>query len=261
MEAKENNRIKDKVIDILNTHGIPYCVAICGGCERICISLENEQNDLCSPSIIVQDCNKDIYKVHFNQILYVAIENRKTVFYLTDKKIETNYPLSHWKSILYAKNFVQPHYSYIVNLNYVYEVTNDFVTLKCCEKEYKIYTSFRKINAFKKAVLNFGENFSGGECQRLSLARALYRDAPVLLLDEPTSALDAETSKKIIDMLLAENKQKNKTIVMITHDIKKAFVADKVVVINDGNIVECGRAIDLLEKKGAFASLMESQEV
>lgn len=113
----------------------------------------------------------------------------------------------------------------------------------------------------KTMIENFGENFSGGECQRLSLARALYRDAPVLLLDEPTSALDAETSKKIIDMLLAENKQKNKTIVMITHDIKKAFVADKVVVINDGNIVECGRAIDLLEKKGAFASLMESQEV
>lgn len=113
----------------------------------------------------------------------------------------------------------------------------------------------------KTMVENFGENFSGGECQRLALARALYRDAPVLLLDEPTSALDAESSKKIIDMLTTENREKRKTIVMITHDIKKAFVADKVVVINEGEIVECGRAIDLLEKKGAFTSLMESQEV
>lgn len=156
MEAKENNRIKDKVIDILNTHGIPYSVAICGGCERICISLDNEQNDWCSPSIIVQDCNKDIYKVYFYQILYVAIENRRSVLYLTDKKIETNYPLSYWKTALDAKYFVQPHYSYIVNLNYVVEATKEIVTLKCGNREYKVYASLRKFAAFKKTLLEFG---------------------------------------------------------------------------------------------------------
>lgn len=112
----------------------------------------------------------------------------------------------------------------------------------------------------KTMINNFGENLSGGECQRISIARALYRDAPVMLLDEPTSALDAETSKKIFDMLITENKEKNKTIVMITHDIKKAFVADKVVVINDGKIAECGKPTELLEKDGAFKSLFIAQE-
>lgn len=107
----------------------------------------------------------------------------------------------------------------------------------------------------KTMINNFGENLSGGECQRISIARALYRDAPVMLLDEPTSALDAETSKKIFDMLLAENKEKNKTIIMITHDTKNAFVADKVVVINDGQITESGKPNELIKNGGAFKSL------
>ncbi len=157
MEVKENNGMKDKVIDVLSTHGIPYSVAICGGCERICISLDNEQNDWCSPSITIQDCNKDIYKVYFYQILYVAIENRRSVLYLTDKKIETNYPLSYWKTALDAKYFVQPHYSYIVNLNYVYEVTKDFVKIKFGDIEHSVYTSARKNTTFRNAVLNFNK--------------------------------------------------------------------------------------------------------
>lgn len=112
----------------------------------------------------------------------------------------------------------------------------------------------------KTMVENFGENFSGGERQRISLARALYRDAQVMLLDEPTSALDAETAKNIIDMLITENKEKNKTIIMITHDIKKTLTADKVVVINDGMVTEYGKPTELIEKNGAFKSLFGVQE-
>lgn len=57
--------------------------------------------------------------------------------------------------VLDEKYFAQPHYSYLVNLNYVEEVTKDFVTLRCGEDEYKVYTSLRKIGAFKKAVVEF----------------------------------------------------------------------------------------------------------
>lgn len=62
-------------------------------------------------------------------------------------------------------------------------------------------------------INDFGANFSGGECQRISLARALYRDAPIMLLDEPTAALDAETSKSIFEMLKNENVTNGKTII------------------------------------------------
>ena len=77
------------------------------------------------------------------------------MLYLTDSKIETHYPMEHWKKVLDEKSFTQPHYSYLVNLNYVEEVTKDFVTLRCSKDEYKVYTSMRKIGAFKKAVTEF----------------------------------------------------------------------------------------------------------
>lgn len=111
----------------------------------------------------------------------------------------------------------------------------------------------------KTVISDFGENISGGESQRISIARALYRDAPVMLLDEPTAALDAETSKKIFDMLSAENRVNGKTILMITHDVKKAFYADKAVVINDGRIAEYGTPEELQKNGGLFNTLLAAQ--
>lgn len=111
----------------------------------------------------------------------------------------------------------------------------------------------------KTVISDFGENISGGESQRISIARALYRDAPVMLLDEPTAALDAETSKKIFDMLSAENRVNGKTILMITHDVKKAFYADKEVVIDGGRIAESGTPEELQKNDGLFNTLLTAQ--
>lgn len=157
MKVKEigQTKTKEEVIEILNTNGIPHTVANCDGGEQIRILFGDETNDCYNSPIMVQTCNKDICKVYPHEILYIAIENRKSVLYLTDRKIETNYHLEHWKNVLNKKSFAQPHYSYIVNLNYVDEVTKDFVTLKYCNDKYKVYTSMRKIGAFKKAVLEF----------------------------------------------------------------------------------------------------------
>ncbi len=76
---------------------------------------------------------------------------------MTDKKIETHYPIDYWKEKLNGDVFIQPHYSYIVNLNYVDEVTKDFVKIKSGDKEYSVYTSSRKIGAFRKTFLKFSE--------------------------------------------------------------------------------------------------------
>lgn len=110
----------------------------------------------------------------------------------------------------------------------------------------------------KSIISDFGSNFSGGECQRIALARALYKNSDILLLDEPTAALDAVTSEHIIHML--KTHCKNKTIIMITHDIGKALLASKVVVIENGNFVECGSPSELLEKRGKFHRLYEAQQ-
>lgn len=159
MEVKEigQTKTKEKVIEILNANGIPHLVTKCRGCDRICISFGDTGCGCQSCAIAVQTCSKDICRVYPRDILYIAIEDRKSVLYLTDRKIETHYSMDHWKAVLDEKTFAQPHYSYIVNLNYVSEVTKEFVVLKCGEKEYKVYTSSRKLGAFKKAVVEFCE--------------------------------------------------------------------------------------------------------
>lgn len=155
--AVKEAKTKAEIIEILDANGIDFNITTCGGCERICISLDGTNNG-CNDVIIVQTCNKDtVCRVHINEIMFIAIENRKSVLYLTDKKIETHYSIDFWKNKLDEDVFVQPHYSYIVNLNYVDEVTKDFVKIKYRDKEYSVYTSSRKIGAFRKAFLKFSE--------------------------------------------------------------------------------------------------------
>lgn len=151
METKEIGQTKEEITEILNNSGLSYFPTTYRGCEGFFIPVSN----LTYPGLSVTMCNKDIYRVYPHEILYIAIEDRKSVLYLTDRKIETHYSMEYWKDILDEKSFAQPHYSYLVNLNYVEEVTKDFVILRCGDDKYKVYTSMRKIGAFKKAVAEF----------------------------------------------------------------------------------------------------------
>ena len=148
-------KTKEKITEFLNSNGLSHYPVTYHGCKGIFIPTVDSENRYTYPGISVTTCNKDICRVHLHEIIYIAIEDRKSVLYLTDRKIETHYPMEHWKEVLDEKSFAQPHYSYIVNLHYVEEVTKDFVTLRCGEDEYKVYTSMRKIGAFKKLYLNF----------------------------------------------------------------------------------------------------------
>ncbi len=149
----ENEETKLKLIEFLEQNNIKYNFCECCGCKRFCIDLNSD----CKSEIIVQASNKDIRKIHPHEILYIAIENRKSVLYLTHGKVETNQHLEYWKGILDPETFTQPHHSFIVNLNYVDEVTKEFVKVKHDDKEYSVYTSSRKIGSFKKAFLKFKE--------------------------------------------------------------------------------------------------------
>lgn len=157
MKTKEIVHIKTKeeITEFLNSNGLSHYPVTYHGCNGLFIPVGDSESCRTYPSIAVTMCNKDICRVYPHEVIYVAIEDRKSVLYLTDKKIETHYSMEHWKAILDEKSFAQPHYSYIVNLHYVDEVTKDFVTLRYSEKEYKVYTSMRKIGAFKKAVAEF----------------------------------------------------------------------------------------------------------
>ncbi|MEU9475591.1 ABC transporter ATP-binding protein [Streptomyces sp. NPDC048191] len=98
---------------------------------------------------------------------------------------------------------------------------------------------------------------SGGQLQRLAIARALLRDAPVLVLDEPTTGLDAMAARRVVKPL--RRLMTGRTTIMITHDLNLAPDADRILVVDRGRIVETGRHDELLARGGAYSRLHRSQ--
>jgi subfamily B ATP-binding cassette protein MsbA len=102
-----------------------------------------------------------------------------------------------------------------------------------------------------------GVRFSGGEQQRIALARVLLEDTSILILDEPTSALDSESERFIQDALA--NLHGRKTIIVIAHRLATVIEADQLLVIEDGRIVERGTHHELVARGGAYQKLFKSQ--
>jgi ATP-binding cassette subfamily B protein len=98
---------------------------------------------------------------------------------------------------------------------------------------------------------------SGGQLQRLAIARAILRDAPVLVLDEPTTGLDAMAARRVVRPL--RRLMAGRTTIMITHDLNLAPDADRILVVDHGRIVEAGRHEELLARGGAYSRLHRSQ--
>jgi ATP-binding cassette, subfamily B, bacterial MsbA len=103
-----------------------------------------------------------------------------------------------------------------------------------------------------------GSRFSGGQRQRLTIARAFYKNAPILILDEATSALDVESEAHIQSAL--KSLMKGRTTLVITHRLNTVPNDSHVVLLENGRIVEQGKAAELLIKNGAFAQLRQPNE-
>ena len=102
-----------------------------------------------------------------------------------------------------------------------------------------------------------GINISGGERQRILIARAVYKNPNYIFFDEATSALDANNEKQIMDNL--ENFYKNKTVVVVAHRLSTVKNADQIIVLDEGKIVEKGTHNSLSKKKGLYYRLVKNQ--
>jgi ABC-type multidrug transport system fused ATPase/permease subunit len=112
-------------------------------------------------------------------------------------------------------------------------------------------------NGLETRLGDRGVRFSGGERQRIGLARVLLEDTSILVLDEPTSALDSE-SEAFIQKTLA-GLHGEKTVIVIAHRLATVIQADQLLVVEDGVVVERGDHADLIAQEGAYHRLFESQ--
>ncbi|WP_245157436.1 ABC transporter ATP-binding protein [Prochlorococcus marinus] len=110
---------------------------------------------------------------------------------------------------------------------------------------------------YETKITERSSNFSGGQIQRIAIARAILGNPSILLLDEATSALDAESEAEVQEGL--NRAMKNRTVIVIAHRLATTQEADKIVVFDKGKIIEVGKHIDLLNNEGIYKELCEKQ--
>ncbi|MBW7902515.1 MAG: ABC transporter ATP-binding protein [Rhodocyclaceae bacterium] len=113
-------------------------------------------------------------------------------------------------------------------------------------------------DGYRTRVGDIGGRLSGGECQRISIARALLKDAPIVVLDEPTAALDSESEvavQQAIDALV-----RDRTVIVIAHRLSTVVGADQILVLDDGRIVERGTHAELIAADGRYQAMWQAQQ-
>jgi len=131
----------------------------------------------------------------------------------------------------------------------------------------EVIESARKANAhnfiqklpekYETKITERGSNFSGGQIKRIAIARAILGNPSILLLDEATSALDAESESEVQEGL--KRAMKDRTVIVIAHRLATTQEANKIVVFDNGEIIEVGKHIDLINKPGIYKELCEKQ--
>jgi ATP-binding cassette subfamily B protein/subfamily B ATP-binding cassette protein MsbA len=114
-------------------------------------------------------------------------------------------------------------------------------------------------DGYQSSVGDRGGLLSGGERQRVSIARALFKNAPILVLDEATSALDSASEVEVqkgLDLLM-----QGKTTIVIAHRLSTVLHANKIVVMKEGKIVEVGTHGELLKKEGEYSRFLNLQSL
>jgi len=114
-------------------------------------------------------------------------------------------------------------------------------------------------NGYDTVIGEGGASLSGGEKQRISIARAIMKDAPIIILDEATANVDPENEKDLVDAIEALTKEK--TIIMIAHRLKTVRNADRILVVDKGQIVEQGKHDELMKQNGIYKKFVNAREL
>lgn len=161
------------------------------------------------------------------------------------------------------------HFTYISHQSYLFKGTvrenlqmgnsvADDAMLWLALERVKLADFLRSEKGLETLIQEKGSNLSGGQCQRLALARALLHDSPVYIFDEATSNIDVESENDI--MAEIHRLAKTKTVILISHRLANVTDSDHIYVLDKGKIVECGTHQTLLAKKGIYENLWTAQQ-
>jgi len=117
----------------------------------------------------------------------------------------------------------------------------------------------QKENGYQTNIGDRGSKLSGGERQRVTIARAVLKNPPILILDEATSSLDTESERLVQDAI--NKMMQNRTCVVIAHRLSTIRHADEIIVLQHGSIVERGTHEQLVNQNGFYKKLVEMQEI
>lgn len=161
--------------------------------------------------------------------------------------------------------------TYVSHQSYLFRGTvSDNLRMGCPEaSDEKLWQILEKVRladflrseqGLNTPVQEKGSNLSGGQCQRLALARALLHDSPVYIFDEATSNIDVESENDIMALIRELAETGEKTILLISHRLANVVSADQIYVMDAGNVTEQGTQEDLLSQNGTYARLWNAQQ-
>lgn len=167
-----------------------------------------------------------------------------------------------------SESSLMEHFTYISHQSYLFKGTvRDNLLMGCPEAtDEELWEVLDRVNlsAFLRSEQGLdtflqekASNLSGGQCQRLALARALLHDSPVYIFDEATSNIDVESENDIMREI--HTLAKSKTVILISHRLANVVGSDNIFVMDRGNVVESGNHDSLLQKAGTYAKLWNAQ--
>lgn len=214
--------------------------------ERIAIIGENG----CGKSTLVK-CIVGLYQVEKGNI------------YFDDKSINdfSTSDLHNHITVLF-QNFNKYPYTVQENIGFGnVERMNDLNSIKNLSKLTKVDEFVQglnqKYNTPLTRVFQDGEDLSGGQWQKVALTRALFRETPIIIFDEPTAALDPKSEKEIFEQF--NEMTNNKTSIFISHRMSATRIADRIVVMKKGEIIEVGTFSELMDLDGEFTKMYNTQ--
>ena len=161
------------------------------------------------------------------------------------------------------------HVTYISHQSYIFKgnVRDNLLVGRPAASDEELWAALERVNladflhgekGLDTPLAERGGNLSGGQCQRLALARALLHDSPVYIFDEATSNIDVESENDIMAQI--HTLAKTKTVILISHRLANVVTADRIYVMERGSVAEQGAHVELLEQNGRYAELWNAQQ-